>query len=47
VTLQELKDLEKAVILYSMEKGLGSFLPLVGPWQLYGIEVNPYAFDLA
>jgi type II restriction/modification system DNA methylase subunit YeeA len=47
VTLQKLKDLEKAVILYSMEKGLGSFLPLVGPWQLYGIEVNPYAFDLA
>jgi type II restriction/modification system DNA methylase subunit YeeA len=47
VTLQALKDLEKAVILYSMEKGLGSFLPLVGPWQLYGIEVNPYAFDLA
>jgi hypothetical protein len=47
VTLQELKDLEKAVILYSMEKGLGSFLPLVGPWQLYGIEVNPYAYDLA
>ncbi len=47
VTLQELKNLEKSVILYSMEKGLGSFLPLVGPWQLYGIEVNPYAFDLA
>jgi hypothetical protein len=47
VTLQKLKDLEKAVILFSMDKGLGSFLPLVGPWQLYGIEVNPYAFDLA
>jgi len=47
VTLQKLKDLEKAVILDSMDKGLGSFLPLVGPWQLYGIEVNPYAYDLA
>ena len=47
VALQRLKDLEKAVILYSMEKGLASFLPLVGPWQLYGIEVNPYAYDLA
>jgi type II restriction/modification system DNA methylase subunit YeeA len=47
VTLQNLKDLEKAVILHSMEKGLGSFLPLVGPWQLYGIEINPYAYDLA
>jgi len=47
VTLQKLKDLEKEVILYSMEKGLGSFLPLVGPWQLYGLEINSYAYDLA
>jgi hypothetical protein len=47
VTLQALKDLEKAVIVFAMDNGLGSFLPLVGPWQLYGIEVNPYAFDLA
>ena len=47
VTLQKLKDLEKEVILYSTEKGLGAFLPLVGPWQLRGIEINPYAFDLA
>lgn len=47
VTLQKLKDLEKEVILYSTDNGLGSFLPLVGPWQLRGIEINPYAFDLA
>jgi hypothetical protein len=47
VTLQKLKDLEKEVIVYAMDKGIGSFLPHVGPWQLYGIEVNPYAFDLA
>jgi len=47
VTLQKLKDLEKEVILYSMAQGLPSFLPLVGPWQLYGIEINPYAFELA
>lgn len=47
VTLQKLKDLEKEVILFSMGKGLISFLPLVGPWQLYGIEINPYAHDLA
>ncbi len=47
VALQRLKDLEKAVTLYSLEQGLGSFLPLVGPWQLYGIEINPYAHDLA
>ncbi len=47
VTLQALKDLEKAVIVFSMDNGLGSFIPLVGPWQLYGIEINPYAHDLA
>jgi hypothetical protein len=47
VTLQKLKDLEKKVILYAMDRGLGSFLPLVGPWQLRGIEINTYAFDLA
>ena len=47
VALQRLKDLEKAVTIYSLEQGLGSFLPMVGPWQLYGIEVNPYAHDLA
>ena len=47
VTLQKLKDLEKEVILFSTDNGLGAFLPLVGPWQLHGIEINPYAFDLA
>ncbi len=24
-----------------------AFIPHVGPWQLYGIEINPYAFELA
>ncbi|MGA9995410.1 MAG: DNA methyltransferase [Pyrinomonadaceae bacterium] len=47
VTLQKLKDLEKEVLVYAGDKGLGSFIPLVGPWQFYGIEVNPYAFELA
>ena len=47
VTLQALKDLEKEAIVYSMDSGLGSFLPMVAPWQLYGIEINPYAHDLA
>ena len=47
VTLQKLKDLEKEVILYAQDKLNESFLPQVGPWQLYGIELNPYAFDLA
>ena len=30
-----------------MDRGLPGLLPLVGPWQLHGIEVNPYAFELA
>ena len=47
VTLQKLKDLEKEVVLYAMERGFPGLLPLVGPWQLYGIEKNPYAFELA
>ena len=47
VTLQKLKDLEKEVILFSDEHGLGTIIPMVGPWQLYGIEVSPYAYDLA
>jgi len=47
VTLQKLKDLEKEVVLYGARNGMGGFLPMVGPWQLYGIEVNPYAYELA
>jgi type II restriction/modification system DNA methylase subunit YeeA len=47
VTLQKLKDFEKEVILYASNEGLGGFLPVIGPWQLYGIEVNPYAYELA
>jgi type II restriction/modification system DNA methylase subunit YeeA len=47
VTLQMLKDLELAVIHYAVHKGLSAYLPAVGPWQLYGIEINDYAHDLA
>jgi len=47
VALQKLKDLEKEIIVFATGHGFDSFLPLVGPWQLYGIEVNPYAYDLA
>ena len=39
--------MEKEAILFGADNGLGSFLPLVGPAQLYGIEINPYAHDLA
>lgn len=47
VSLQKLKDLEKEAMLFAAERGLGAYMPYVGPWQLYGIEINPYAFDLA
>lgn len=47
VTLQKLKDLEKEVLVYASDTGLGAFIPGVGPWQFYGIEINPYAFELA
>ena len=47
VSLQLLKDLEKEVILWALDHGLEAPLPLVHPKQLYGIEISPYAFDLA
>lgn len=47
VTLQKLKDLEKEALVYAGDNYLGTFLPMIGPWQFYGIEINPYAFDLA
>ena len=30
-----------------MDQGFPGLLPHVGPWQLHGIEINPYAFELA
>ena len=47
VTLQMLKELEKEIILWAAAHGLEVFLPLVHPRQLYGIEINPYAYELA
>ena len=48
VALIRLKDLEKeAAVNFPSENGLNAFLPGVGPWQLHGIEINPYAHDLA
>lgn len=47
VTLQKLKDLEKQALVYADDHGFGAFLPHVNPTQFHGIEVNPYAFDLA
>jgi len=45
VTLQKLKDIEKEVIVFAAPHF--GFLPGVGPWQLYGIELSKYAFELA
>lgn len=47
VTLQKLKDLEKEVAVFTLDNRLNREVPLVGPWQLHGIEKNPYAFELA
>jgi hypothetical protein len=46
VTLQKLKDLEKDVIVFAGLRHF-PFFPDVGPWQLHGIELNQYAFELA
>jgi type II restriction/modification system DNA methylase subunit YeeA len=47
VTLQKLKDLEKEVLVFAGDKLFESIIPRIGPWQFYGIEINPYAFELA
>ena len=48
VALLRLKDLEKeAAVTFPGEHGLNSYLPGVSPLQLYGIETNAYAHDLA
>jgi len=47
VALKELLDLEKEVVTFAATNGLVSFFPQVTPQQLYGIEVNSYAHELA
>ncbi|MBI1298868.1 class I SAM-dependent DNA methyltransferase [bacterium] len=51
VALRQLLDLWKEVAVLGAELGLTMMLPLSGaspsPAQLYGIEINPYAFELA
>lgn len=46
VALNLLMNLEKEVIAYAADHGV-SFYPLVKPTQLHGIEINPYAQQLA
>lgn len=46
IALRQLLDLQKEVIVYGQQFGLD--LPLtVSPAQLYGLEINPYAHELA
>lgn len=47
VTLRMLKDLEYEVLVFSRRFDLPTITLDVGPHQLFGIEKNPYAHDLA
>ncbi len=47
LTLLGLKDIEQRVNLDVEVMGLGRFSPTVGPECLKGIEINPYAAELA
>ena len=47
ISLRLLLDLEKEVIALAGELGVGRFFPSVSPSQLYGIELNEYAYELA
>lgn len=48
VAIQELLSLEKEVIVYASRPEIGqAMFPRVRPTQLHGIEINPYAAELA
>ncbi len=47
VALKQMLGLEKEVILFATSLGLPMFFPTVAPEQLYGIEINEYAHELA
>lgn len=47
VALRQLLDLQKEVIAYAAKRGLPLIELTVNPKQLYGIEINPYAHELA
>lgn len=47
VALKRLLDLEKEVSIYAAQNGLSSMFPTADPSQLYGIEINTYAHELA
>jgi len=47
LALKRLLDLEKEVSIFAAENGLSGLLPVTDPSQLYGIEINVYAHELA
>ncbi len=48
VAIQELLNLEKEIITYATRPPIElAFFPTVRPTQLHGIEINPYAAELA
>ncbi len=47
LALQTLKDVEHQVMLEAEQLGLQRGFPLVGPEAVSGIEINPYAAELA
>ncbi|MDP9476582.1 MAG: class I SAM-dependent DNA methyltransferase [Actinomycetota bacterium] len=47
VSLSLLLDMEKEVSIFAGRYGRGPFFPEVGPEQVFGIERDPYAHDLA
>jgi SAM-dependent methyltransferase len=47
IALRLLLDLQNDVISFSDEMGAGRFFISVTPAQLYGIEINEYAYELA
>ncbi len=47
VALKRLLDLEKEVLTFAATSGMTMPVPQVRPEQLYGIEINPYAHELA
>lgn len=47
VTLAELLNLDKEVMLYGFDNGLPMGIPAVSPRQVLGLEINAYARELA
>ena len=47
ITLRSLLDLEKEVIDHAANLELGNLTPTVSPRQMYGLEIDPYAAQIA